>query len=350
LAFEVSPSEADTKYTVAASAVVGLLAYAEARSIPTAGVLEAVGLTRASLVGPEARIAHGANNRIWAALAEASGDADFGLHVAAAMDVGMFDVVGHLLARSATFGEGLARVVAYSRILHDGCCVEVAREGSTVVIYPGRRGVLFACPRHVAEFSAASVTALGRMLTGAPLVPRSVQLEHAAPPSLREHMRIFGVVPTFDEKETALVFDAAILALPIRDPQPGVLTYLDAYARDVVARLPAEDDILNQVERVVATAMTRGVPEMPQIAAQLAMSARTLQRRIAERETTFQAVVDGVRKSYAERYLNDDRLALGEIAFLVGFSDPSNFHRAFRRWTGTTPSAFRAQAAMARAY
>lgn len=124
-----------------------------------------------------------------------------------------------------------------------------------------------------------------------------------------------------------------------------MLTYLDAYARDVLARLPADDDILDWVERVVAGAMGRGVPEMDHVASQLGMTARTLQRRLGERETTFQPLVDGVRRRYAERYLSDDRLAVAEIAFLVGFADPSNFHRAFRRWTGTTPTAFRAASA-----
>jgi AraC-like DNA-binding protein len=340
---DVKPSDVDARYSVAASAIVGLFAYAKATRIPVDGVLEAVGLTPAALAGPEARVSHGANNTIWAMLAEASGDVDFGLHVAERMDVGAFDVVGHLLARCPTFGEGLERVVAYSRILHDAGRVEVARDGANVIIYPGCRGLPFTCPRHISEFSAASVVVLGQLVTGAPLAPIAVQFEHEAPPRLREHLRIFGVTPSFDQAETTLVFDAGILALPIRDSQPGVLTYLDAYARDVLAKLPSDDDILDQVGRAVATSMSRGVPEMEQIASQFGMSARTLQRRLGDRETTFQALLDGVRRRYAERYLSDDRLSLGEIAFLLGFSEPSNFHRAFRRWTGTTPSAFRAR-------
>ena len=339
---DMLPSEADAKFSVAANAVAGLLAYANAAKIATAGVLAAVGLTPEALVGPEARVSHGANNRLWELLGEASGDPEFGLHFAERLDLGAFDVVGHLVACSETFGAGLGRVVAYSRILHDAGRVEVERDGGQVLVYPGCRGLPVECPRQIAEFSAASVVMLGRKLTGAAMVPLAVHFKHAAPVRLREHVRLFGVSPRFDRPETVLVFDAAVLALPIRTPQTGVLTYLEAYARDVLARLPADDDILDQVERVVVTAMSRGVPEMHQVAAQLGMSPRTLQRRLADRETTFQALLDGVRRSYAERYLRDARLSLAEIAFLLGFSEPSNFHRAFRRWTGTTPSAFRA--------
>lgn len=340
----VRPADADARYSVAASAVKGLLAYAEAARIPTQGVLATVGLQPRDLAGPESRVSHGANNKIWSLLAEASGDPDFGLHFAERLTVGAFDVVGHLVARCPTLGEGLERVVAYSRILHDAGRVELEREGDHVIVYPGCRGLPVECPRHVAEFSATSVVVLGRMLTGHSLVPVAVRFKHAAPPRRREHARILGVAPSFDEPETAVVLDARVLTLPIRAPQPDVLDYLDAYARDVLAKLPADDDLLHRVEHIVATTLGRGLPEMEQVAAQLGTSARTLQRRLSERETTFQALVDGVRRTYAERYLADGRLALGEIAFLVGFSDASNFHRAFRRWTGKTPAAFRAHA------
>jgi AraC-like DNA-binding protein len=123
------------------------------------------------------------------------------------------------------------------------------------------------------------------------------------------------------------------------------LGILDAYARDVIAKLPADDDLVSSVERAVASAMSRGVPDIDAIATQLGVGSRTLQRRLAEAETGFQELVDTVRRSYAERYLADNRLAITEVAFLVGFSEPSNFHRAFRRWTGTTPAAYRARLA-----
>ncbi|MFT3767910.1 MAG: AraC family transcriptional regulator [Minicystis sp.] len=334
-------SDADAKYSAPASAVIGLLAYAAAARVPTAGVLEIAGLTPESLQGPEARVSHGACNKVWAALAERSGDPEFGLHFSERADVDALDVVGHLLARSATFGQGLERVCAYSRILHDAGRVEMERAGDHVIVYPGCRGLPVECPRHVAEFSAGSVVAMARALTGEPVVPVAVRFKHAAPARTREHLRVFGVVPTFGEPETAVELAASVLALPIRDAQPGVLTYLDAYARAAVSRLPAPDDIVDQVERVVTTSLSRGLPDMDQVAGELGLHARTLQRRLAEQGTTFQAVLDEVRRAYAERALRDDRLALTEIAFLLGFSDPSNFHRAFRRWTGTTPAAFR---------
>lgn len=178
-------------------------------------------------------------------------------------------------------------------------------------------------------------------MTSDPFIAREVTFKHTEPARVSEHVRIFGVTPTFGQPETSVVLDAKVLSLRTRDAQPSVVTYLDAYARDVLAKLPVDDDLITQVERTIVHGLTRGVVDMQAVATQLGMSARTLQRRLAESETTFQVLVDGVRKRVAERYLADDKLSLGEIAFLVGFSDPSNFHRAYRRWTGRTPAAAR---------
>lgn len=335
-------ARAEREHSVAASAIIGLLAYAEAIKIASTGVLEAAGLSKESLQGAEARVPEAANNKVWELLAAASKDPEFGLHFAERMTVDAFDVVGHVLARSRTFGEGLERVVAYSRILHDAGRVELERRGERIVVFPGCRGLVNDFPRQIAEFSAASVLVLGRATTGTDMRASAVRFRHPAPPRISEHLRIFGVKPTFGEPETEVELDASVLERPILEAQPGLLTYLDRYASDVLAKLPLDDDLVSQLERAVASAMSRGVPEMNAVAMQLGISARTLQRRLAEAETGFQECVDTVRRRYAERYLAEDRLAITEVAFLVGFSEASNFHRAFRRWTGATPAAYRA--------
>ena len=331
----------EDNHSIAASSLIGLLAYAEALKIPTASALEAAGLSRESLEGAEARVPQAAHNKVWELLGAASNDPDFGLHLAERMTVDSFDVLGHLLARSRTFGEGLERVVAYSRILHDAGRFECEVRGASFAIFPGCRGLTNGVPRQIAEFSAASVLVLGRAATGRELEVTAVRFRHPAPSRLSEHLRIFGVTPTFDESETELELTSAVLDLPIVEAQSSLVTYLDAYARDVLAKLPYDDDLASQVERAVAAAMSRGVPEIGVIAAQLGMSGRTLQRRLREAEVGFQELVDTARCRYAQRYLSDDRLAISEVAFLVGFSEPSNFHRAFRRWTGLTPAEYR---------
>jgi AraC-like DNA-binding protein len=329
------------RFTVAASSVRGWLAYATARNVSTANVLELAGLTEADLVGPEARVTQAANNAVVTELAARSSDPDFGLHFAERLDLDAFDVVGHLAARSATLGEALQRVCAFSRILHDAGRVDLEHRADEVVLYPGCRGLLHTYPRHVAELATLGAVVLARRVTGVHVVPRAVRLKHPAPARRSEHHRLFGVAPEFDQAETAIALDASVLTLPIVGSQPGLVTYLDAYANDVMSRLPDDGGLVARVERLVTAQLARGVPEVDAIASQLALSSRTLQRRLADAGTSFAAIVARARHHLAERYLADDRISIAEVGFLVGFADASNFHRAFRRWAGVTPAAYR---------
>lgn len=335
------PPDAGARFTVSGASVLALLAYARRRGFDCGDALTPVGLTPADLAAPDARVTQAANDAIYESVAARIGDADLGLHFAESMDLSGFHVVGHLAAHSATFGEALARVVAHSRLLHDAGRVEVERDGGCVRVFPGCRGLPHPWPRHIAEFSAASVMLLGRCITGQAWSAREVSLKHARPPRVSEHLRIFGVTPAFGCAETEVVLDRAVLDLPVVSASQGVASYLDAYARELVSRLPPQDDVVSQVHRAVAVSLARAVPDIDAVAAQLGTTPRTLQRRLAALDTSFQAVVERVRQEFAARYLLDPTVSLQEVGFLVGFSDPSNFHRAFRRWTGQTPGEYR---------
>ena len=187
---------------------------------------------------------------------------------------------------------------------------------------------------------------LGRLLTGVPITPTAVAFAHAPPPDTRPHERIFGVLPTFGAVETWLRFDDATLALPVRAPRSKLTTWLVSYAEVLLADLGAPpDDIEGQVMRAVVTGLQDGSVGIEPIAQRLGTTPRTLQRRLAAAGTSFAALVDRARRATAEHHLRDRALPIAEVSFLLGFADPSNFHRAFRRWTGTTPAAYRAASA-----
>src|SRR5262249_37847757 len=156
-------------------------------------------------------------------------------------------------------------------------------DGEIARVYPGCRGLPVMPLRQVAEFTTASVVLLGRMVTGQSWSPREVHFAHSAPRDLREHLRIFGVAPRFDAPETMVVLDASVLALPVRSGGSQIGTYLEAYARELLARLPeTETSMRARVERSLASGVTHGVPDIDAVSAQLGMTPRTLQRRLAE--------------------------------------------------------------------
>jgi AraC-like DNA-binding protein len=115
------------------------------------------------------------------------------------------------------------------------------------------------------------------------------------------------------------------------------------YLERVLAEIPQEDGMLVSVRRAVAEAMREGDPNLTRVAKKMAMSPRTLQRQLKEQGMEFKQLVDDTRRRFALSYLRDRRHTLTEIAFLLGYSEASAFNRAFKRWTGSTPLAYRSQ-------
>ena len=135
--------------------------------------------------------------------------------------------------------------------------------------------------------------------------------------------------------------------LPLRRRDPVLRQVLEAQANDVLARLPERNGLALDVQRALARRVG-GETGIEALARQLAMSGRTLQRRLAAEGVSYQELLDDARKEAAGRHLSDSALAICEVAYLVGYSEPAPFHRAFRRWYGMTPEAFRQQRRPAR--
>jgi AraC-like DNA-binding protein len=334
-------------YTISGVSIASLVGYAKERGADLRGALVEAGLAEAPLMEAECRVELPAAHIMWERAALATHDVDFGLHYAERLDLDAFHVVGHLARTSRTVGEAFERVVAYSRLLHDAGRTELERAGATYLLFPGCRGLPTPPTRHVAEFNTASAVMLTRFVSGRPdWCPQAVAFEHPAPARLVEHRRLFGVTPTFGAPETSLVLDAGTLALPVRESSPSRLgQYLEGYAKALLEALPdVGDDLQGQVLRSLVTGLTHNQVSIEPIAARLGLTPRTLQRRLAEHGTRFSNLVDEARRRTAERYLSDDSLPLAEVSFLLGFKDPSTFHRAFRRWTGKPPGAWREHA------
>lgn len=332
--------------TVSGATVAALLGYLRARGVEAGPTLAALGLDAAALSEPEVRVECTANDALWAFAEAATGEADLGLNFARRLDLDAFHVVGHLAASSATVGQALERVVAFSRLLHDAGRTELELHGDRALLFPGCRGLPTPPPRQVAEFNAASAVVLLRFVTGRPAWhPREVHFLHPAPRDARPHRALFGVAPRFGAPEDVLVLAGADLELPVRVAAPSRLgQYLESYARALVARLPAPaDDLRGQLLRAILTSLPSGGLSLEAAAARLAVTPRTLQRRLACTGDAYSDLVDEARRLTAERYLADGTLPLAEVSFLLGFSEPSTFHKAFRRWTGKSPGAWRAR-------
>ncbi|MGA9526240.1 MAG: AraC family transcriptional regulator ligand-binding domain-containing protein, partial [Myxococcaceae bacterium] len=270
-----------------------------------------------------------------------------GLVTATLVQPGTYDVAGYAVASSPTLGAALERLVRYTRLLYDEVEVALREEGDEVRLVYRLPGTEESPLWQVPEAALALLHFSVKQLLGGSAGPVRATFSHSAPVDLEARRRFFQVPLLYDQEENALVFARSLLERSLPGANPGLCVVLDRYAEELLARLPREDDFLSRVRQAVAEALHGGEAHLDEVALRLDVAPRTLQRRLQEAGTSHQALVDEVRRTIAERHLGEGTTSIAELAFLLGFSEPSAFHRAFRRWTGLTPAEYRRRAASA---
>ena len=187
----------------------------------------------------------------------------------------------------------------------------------------------------------STMVRVGRELTGVDWAPREVHFEHARPADTSEHERIFRVAVSFGAPLTKLVFDASVLGLPLVGADPTLGSLLERQAEELLAGSRLDGVFAGRVRQVIKEGLPGGEARVDAVCRRLSVSPRTLQRKLREEGTTFQELLEATQSALAEFYLRKPEVAICEVSYLTGFSQPSAFHRAFRRWTGLTPKEFR---------
>lgn len=309
-------------------------------AVSTDELLEIVGLT--SLAPDPMRARPVPDEAAYAMLERATGHGDHGLPMryGDGLEPGMVGALGHAMATASTVGDALTRLARYVLVISDTLEYELrAVDGGAEFHLLGRTG-----PRRgtqlANECAVAAITSVLRQIAGSPVRPASVTFRHAPPPTTADHERWFGCRVHFEAPATSLRFSGRTLATRTRLGDAGLSAYLLAQLDDLHAE-QSERSVVLRVRAAVADTLCDGVPSKTDIARRLGMSERTLHRRLAEHDETFQAVVDQVRLDVARSLLTDGNRPLGEVAYFTGFSAQSGFTRAFKRWTGQTPLAYR---------
>lgn len=233
------------------------------------------------------------------------------------------------------------RAERYGRILTSVSTFEVIEEEGRTLMILHRAGERRLGLRMSNEQTIVAVTQISREVCLRPFVPEAVYFKHAAPDDISAHEAYFGCPVHFDAGCDALQVPPALLATPNGLGDPSISTFFDSHMDRELAEIPDDHPLERRVRLQVSQALSEGVPSVADMAARLGLSVRTLQRRLAARGEGFQDLVDGARRELAERLLRRTDYALAEVAFLTGFAEQSTFTRAFRRWNGDTPAAFR---------
>jgi AraC-like DNA-binding protein len=340
------PTTGPSLARVTGSYLQPLLEAAAARGVDAPALARGAGLAIALDPLPES-LAAGDYIALLAAGAALADDPHFGLHVGERVRLGTYSVYGLILLACANFAQALEQTQRYEQLAHD-----LGR--SRLEVDPEARLACYTwtshfpdATRHLAESVFAGIRTLGSWLAGRPLAPLRLAFAHASDADPAEYARVLGMAPAFGAAAHLACFDAALLAMPVPNADAGMYPVLQQHAERLLKERENEHaahGIVAEVRAAVIRNLANDGVRLASIAAELGLSPRTLQRKLADSGATFQQVLDAARHALAQDYLRQRGLSLADIAFLLGYQEQSAFTHAFRVWSGMNPGAWRERA------
>jgi AraC-like DNA-binding protein len=298
------------------------------------------GIDSAALADPNARVPREALTRLWELAVEQSGDRAFGLVAARYTMQTTFHALGYAVLASATLREALGRIIRHRRLIGEIIQLRLedleGRSRFFIDVSAGR-GIV---PWAAVDAVVAILVRQAALLTGnRSFAPLAISLQRPAPEDTSAYERALRTPVLFGQRATFLDYSAKDLDSPLPAANAELARQNDEVVVRYLAR-HAEHDVLRKTREALLESLPSGAPTKPQIARRLGTSARSLQRLLATQRTSFKEMLAEARLVLAKNYLDEGRLAVTEIAFVLGFADTSAFSRAFKRWTGLAPSEY----------
>ena len=275
-------------------------------------------------------------------LARARGDESFGLTIARAALTAQLGFFGHLVWLAPTLGESIARAVRFYGLISERATIDLVVKGDRARVTQRLEqgaphgGVL-------TEYLFASLVLRGERATGRPLTIRGVRFVHG-PRDPSPYVALFGAPVAFGASLDTIDVARSDFDLPLATADATTAALLEERARAMARTLSPRDPFLDDVRRAILKRLEAHDPlraSLPGLAKDLALSVRTLQRRLGEHATSHRDLLDDVRREVAVQLLGGHAKPVVEVAYTLGFATPQAFHKAFHRWTGKTPGELR---------
>lgn len=284
-------------------------------------------------------------------------DPDMPLKIGASFKIRHLGLAGYVLMSCRTLDEVGKQALRYVRLLGDVGLSRLVKRGKVSELR-----LLWTegpAPPAMQQIFLAATASLGRWLTDRSDLVFDAHFQLKRPRNIAEYKRLFGGKLHFGQAATKLVFPTAYLDLPVATGNPLAMKLVEARAQAMLLELPRptrapaeEKPSDSRFAELVRAAVEQGLPlgraNLADVAPALALSRRSLQRRLAESGMTFHQVLENARRRHAEAFLGNPKVPLAEIAFMLGYTEQSTFQQAFKRWTGATPGEFRSRVARRR--
>lgn len=291
----------------------------------------------------EARIPEQELARIVQAAADYTGDELFGLHQGQEVSMADLGVVGYVMLHSKTLGQALTAYQKYNMITCSGynADYEVHQEDVRIRLYASHPSMTPS--RHCTEDMAGSLLYIMMSLAGRPIRVKEVNFMHQPALASEEYLAVFGVLPRFGQEANTLRLSKEILDYPVLSSDIRLLGVFEAVAEETKNRLIQGAVLSGKLYKWLIESMPGGFPTLQEAAEAMRMSPRNLQTRLKQEDASFTGLANRVRKELAASYLAKPEYSIGEIAYLLHFSEPSAFQNTFKKWMGISPGQYRLQ-------
>ncbi len=292
---------------------------------------------------PDARFSTQKTQKLWKLAVKATDNPCLGLHAVQHFQPAVLHGLGFSWLASDTLLDALNRLVRYSRLINTAVEFRLEVNSGTTDLVAAVPDIFPDIVYAAIDFGMAVFLRMCQLTAGEAILPVHTTLQRPAPADKDEFTKMFGPSIEYGAMVNRLCFDSEMINQHLMTGNPELARINDQTVVDYLARFDRAN-ISMQVRSKIIEQLPDGIPKQGEIADTLHVSLRSLQRRLKEEETSFKDMLEDTRKTLAMQYLREPQRSIGEVTYLLGFSEPCNFTRAFKRWTGKTPAEFRADA------
>ena len=312
----------------------------DAHNVDADALFKRVGLDPELINEPRTRYPYDLLCKAWSEAAVITGQEHVGLEVATHFTPLDLNALGVTFLTSATLTDALARLVRYESVLNSNLKFEII-ESQERLDFTGRvANVPADAVKIIEDARIAVLVSIARMGLNNDMDPVEVAFTYPEPQSTGNHFGVFRCPLLFSQPVSRISFSQADSHRPFTDANRDLAVSNDRFLDELLRDLNSSD-LVTRVKRAIIEELPSGSPAEEKIARRVFVSGRTLQRRLAEEDTSFRQLVLEARRELAEKYISDKNMPLAEISYMLGFSDASSFSRAFKSWTGDPPAVFR---------
>jgi AraC-like DNA-binding protein len=321
---------------------------ASKKGVDRAHLLSKVGISEEILKDSENYVSCELLGRITQIATELTKDPNFPLENGLNFQPSNLNILGYLVSNSPDLRSAYEQGARFDRIVGDG--VKFSYEITDDFVYNYLDVLdpeLEPFAKYTSESCLSQMVTLKRQMVGKNIDPVAVYFKHSRRQGADAYERIFRCKIYFNAERNSVVFPVSVLDEKIVHANPDLFVMFKKYAEEYLGNLNHEKDWTLKVTKILFDLIQKNSATLEQVAQKLYVGSRTLQRQLKAEGTSFNNVLKDVRSEIAKQHLQNTSISISEISYLLGFSEPSIFHRSFKKWTGKTPRLFRMESALA---